>query len=205
MVNRKVLVFSILPILLGQLLSSASSATNYITLVHPIFAEPQIITPNTPFTIEMDSFLPIGSISSINLTIESLYGNYSLNVLTQSVQDTSILISASVPSSAINNTLYNFTCTINGMSKSQPNAIDVVSSFLNNYEFGILTDVHINMDSPADFNRTCWNLSHALAELALNGVQFILVTGDLTESDKLTRCKHFIILWPLPRFQHISY
>jgi hypothetical protein len=112
-------------------------------------------------------------------------------VTSESIQGNAILMTATVPASAALDTLYNFTCTINGMSVSQPNAIDVVSSFLNNYEFGILTDVHINNDSAADFNRTCWNLEHALSELELNGVQFIVVTGDLTEGDRVDEMQTF--------------
>ena len=170
----------LIPLVLFGSLGIGFYASNSLTLVRPMLSVPVIRTQTDGFTIEAESKYDLLGLTSMELTLESEFGDFDLLVKSFDLDGKNVKINVEF-GNVLLDVLYDLRIKINGFEDFQPNAVKVISSYKSTFNFIIWSDPQIDLDDEDDRHNTIPNMYEVAREINLIHPEFVIMTGDLTE------------------------
>lgn len=179
--KRLFLSFSMISLVLFSSLATAFYTTNTIKILRPCLAVPTIVMPNESILVQLRSKYPLPGIISLEMEIQSIYGDFALPLYHLTIEGNFIQINASIPAAVKTNILYDFSINVNGIAETQPNAVKVISNYKSNFTFIQWSDPQVEGFDLEDPEGTIPHMWQCTKQFDVLAPEFVLVTGDLTE------------------------
>ncbi|MHA1793211.1 MAG: metallophosphoesterase family protein [Promethearchaeota archaeon] len=158
--------------------------TNRLELLRPRWNVPEMCLPGDSITIEADLDIPATTTSSYSAMISSEVGSFNLTINDVKLSGNKIIANVSIPTSVINDTLYNLTVRWGGLSDTQPHAIKVLSEYKTEFKVIFLADSQVGY-SPE--YKDVWiysfdNFAETVRQINIINPEFVILLGDITET-----------------------